>query len=219
MSFVLADLPYDYGALAPHLSADTLRVHHDRHHAGYVGNVNALVRGTDLAGKSLEHIVRYSAANVAHRGLFNNAAQAWNHEFYWRSMRPGGGGKPHGEISRRIDAEFGGYEAFAESLASAAKGHFGSGWAWLVLDTGRLTVVQTLNGDTPLAHGQAPLLTIDVWEHAYYLDYQNRRADYVAAFVAHLVNWDFANENLDAVIRAQRAPERNPVNAAPSQGA
>ncbi len=197
MTFVLADLPYDYGALTPHISADTLRLHHDKHHRAYVENVNRLVRGTDLAGKSLEDIIRHSAAERGSRALFNNAAQAWNHEFYWRSMRSSGGGKPHGLIAERIELELGGHEAFAEQFAAAATGQFGSGWAWLVLAAGKLKIVQTSNGDTPIAHGPTPLLTLDVWEHAYYLDYQNRRADYVAAFIAHLIDWDFVNENFE----------------------
>ncbi len=197
MTYVLPDLPYDYGALAPHISADTLRLHHDKHHRAYLENVARLVRGTDLADKPLEHIIRHSAADRSSRVLFNNAAQAWNHEFYWHSMRPSGGGKPHGPIAERIDLELGDHEAFAEQFASAATRQFGSGWAWLVLAAGRLKIVQTSNGDTPIARGQAPLLTLDVWEHAYYLDFQNRRAEYVAAFIAHLINWDFVNENLE----------------------
>lgn len=197
MTFVLADLPYGYGALAPHLSTDTLRLHHDKHQRTYVANVNQLVRGSELEGSSLEHIIRHSATNGASRNLFNNAAQAWNHEFYWQSMRPFGGGKPYGAVANQIALDLGGYDAFAHQLSSAATGQFGSGWAWLVLDAGRLRIIQTSNGDTPIAHGQVPLLTIDVWEHAYYLDYQNRRAEYVEAFVEHLINWDFANANLE----------------------
>lgn len=197
MTLMLADLPYGYGALAPHLSTDTLRLHHDKHHRAYIGNVNQLVRGSELEGRSLEHIIRHSAANGASRALFNNAAQAWNHEFYWQSMRPFGGGKPYGAVADQIALDLGGYDAFAHQFSSAATGQFGSGWAWLVLDAGRLRIIQTPNSDTPIAHGQVPLLTIDVWEHAYYLDYQNRRAEYVAAFVENLINWDFANANLE----------------------
>jgi Fe-Mn family superoxide dismutase len=149
-----------------------------------------------LADQPLERIIQQTAGHDSHRALFNNAAQAWNHAFYWRCLRPKGGGAPDGEIARRINTDLGGYDVFAAQFAAAAGGQFGSGWAWLVLDGNGLKVTQTANADTPLAHGQTPLLTIDVWEHAYYLDYQNRRADYVAAVLAHLVNWDFANRNL-----------------------
>jgi Fe-Mn family superoxide dismutase len=197
MTFMLPDLPYGYGALAPHLSTDTLRLHHDMHHRAYVANVNQLVRGSELAGSSLEHIIRHSATNGASRALFNNAAQAWNHGFYWQSMRPFGGGKAYGAVANQIALDLGGYDAFVRDFSSAATRHFGSGWAWLVLDSGRLRIIQTSNSDTPIAHGQVPLLTIDVWEHSYYLDYRNRRAEYVAAFVEHLINWDFANANLE----------------------
>jgi Fe-Mn family superoxide dismutase len=197
MTFMLPDLPYGYGALAPHLSTDTLRLHHDKHHRAYVANVNQLVRGTELEGSSLEHVIRHSAANGASRALFNNAAQAWNHAFYWQSMRPFGGGKPYGAVANRIGLDLGGYDAFVRQFSSAATEQFGSGWAWLVLDSGRLRVIPTSNSDTPIAHGQVPLLAIDVWEHSYYLDYQNRRAAYVAAFVEHLINWDFANANFE----------------------
>jgi Fe-Mn family superoxide dismutase len=200
MSVVLPDLPYGYDALAPHVSAQTLRFHHDKHHRTYVDNVNKLVQDGPLANKSLVEIVKHAAAGGSESaGLFNNAAQAWNHDFYWRSMRPGGG-TPRGAIAARIDADLGGGEAFAKQFAAAAMGQFGSGWAWLVLDGGRLKITKTANGDTPLVHGQAPLLTIDVWEHAYYLDYQNRRADYVAAVIAHLLDWDFAAANLAAAL-------------------
>lgn len=225
MTFVLADLPYGYGALAPHLSTDTLRLHHDKHHRAYVGNVNQLVRGSELEGSSLEHIIRHSAANAASRALFNNAAQAWNHGFYWQSMRPFGGGKPYGAIAERIEVDLGGPNAFAQQFAAAATGQFGSGWAWLILDSGRIKILQSPNSDTPIAHGQIPLLTIDVWEHAYYLDYQNRRAEYVAAFIDHLINWDFANANLERAferITSSDRSERSQVGAksgVPSDGA
>jgi Fe-Mn family superoxide dismutase len=162
----------------------------------YVEKVKALAREVHLVDQPLERIIQQTAGQDSHRALFNNAAQAWNHAFYWRCLKPKGGGAPDGEIATRIGADLGGYDAFAAQFTAAASGQFGSGWAWLVLDGDQLKVTQTANADTPLAHGQTPLLTIDVWEHAYYLDYQNRRADYVAAVLEHLVNWDFANRNL-----------------------
>jgi Fe-Mn family superoxide dismutase len=196
MQITLPSLPYPYDALEPHISRTTLEIHHGRHHRAYVEKARTLAGQVHLADQPLERIVLQTAGQDRHRALFNNAAQAWNHAFYWRSLRPGGGGKPQGEIAERVEADLGGHDAFAEQFASAATGHFGSGWAWLVLDGDRVKITTTSNADTPLAHGQAPLLAIDVWEHAYYLDYQNRRAEHVAAVIAHLLNWDFANGNL-----------------------
>jgi Fe-Mn family superoxide dismutase len=190
MAFELPDLPYDYEALAPYMSSQTLHLHHDKHHQTYVTNLNNLVEGTDLAGKSLEEVVKASFGDPAKQAIFNNAGQHWNHNLFWRIMRKGGGGKPGGEIGRRIDHDLGGYDAFAEQFKQAAVSQFGSGWAWLALDGDTLKVSKTPNGENPLVHGMKPLLGIDVWEHAYYLDYQNRRPDYVAAFLNHLVNWD-----------------------------
>jgi Fe-Mn family superoxide dismutase len=196
MPITLPQLPYPYDALEPHISRTTLEVHHGKHHRAYVEKVKTLAREVHLADQPLERIIQQTAGQAGHRALFNNAAQAWNHAFYWRSLRPGGGGGPQGEIAERVKTDLGGYGSFVEQLAAAATGQFGSGWAWLVLDGNRLKVTQTANADTPLADGQTPLLTIDVWEHAYYLDYQNRRADYVAAIIEHLINWDFASRNL-----------------------
>ena len=195
MSLTLPPLPYALDALEPHVSRRTLAAHHGRHHAGYVEKTRALVRTTPLESASLEEIVRASAEKT-HTALFNAAAQAWNHAFYWRSMRPGGGGEAQGPIAGLIEDSFGSQRAFLQQFVTAAGDHFASGWAWLVLDGTRLRIVDTSNADTPLITTQVPLLTVDVWEHAYYLDYQHRRLDYIAAFLAHLVNWDFANHNL-----------------------
>lgn len=196
MTIQLPDLPYAKNALEPHVSARTLEFHHDKHHAAYVTNANKMIAGTDLADRSLEEIIRAAAASPEKKGLFNNAAQVWNHTFLWHSMAPNGGGKPTGEIAERIQQDFGGYDSFAEKFTAAATGQFGSGWAWLVLDGGKLKVEATANADTPLVHGRTPILTCDVWEHAYYLDYQNRRPDYVKTFLEKVVNWQFANTNL-----------------------
>jgi Fe-Mn family superoxide dismutase len=196
MALVLPDLPYAKDALAPVISANTLDFHHGKHHRAYVDNANKLLAGTDLESLSPEEIVRKVAGDAGKAGIFNNVAQAWNHSFYWKGMKPGGGGKPTGPVAGMIQAAWGGYEKFVEELKNAGVTQFGSGWAWLVLDGGSLKIVKTANADTPVAHGLKPLLTIDVWEHAYYLDYQNRRPDYLAAFLDKLVNWDFVNANL-----------------------
>ena len=196
MQITLPQLPYAYSALEPHISRTTLELHHGQHHRTYVERAKALAKDVRLADQPLEAIIRQTAGHESHRALFNNAAQAWNHAFYWRSLRPDGGGVPHGEIAERIKESFGDHERFFDRLADAAVGQFGSGWAWLVLEGDTLKVTQTANADTPIAHGQTALLTLDVWEHAYYLDYQNRRADYARAIIEHLINWDFANRNL-----------------------
>jgi Fe-Mn family superoxide dismutase len=188
-------LPYPDDALAPAISPRTVGVHYGKHHRGYIDNTNALVAGTRFADLSLGELVQQTAGDPALTKLFNNAAQAWNHAFYWRSLTPRGGA-PAGALAARIDADFGSFAALLAELSAAATGQFGSGWAWLVLDAGSLRVLSTANADTPLAHGKVPLLTIDVWEHAYYLDYENRRADYVAAVLEKLLSWDFAAQNL-----------------------
>jgi Fe-Mn family superoxide dismutase len=203
MSLMLPPLPYALDALEPHVSRRTLGVHHGRHHAGYVQKTRALVRTTPLESASLEEIVRASAAETTYTALFNAAAQAWNHEFFWQSMRPGGGGEAHGPIAGLIEDGFGSQRAFRQQFVAAAGDHFASGWVWLVLDGTRLRIVDTSNADTPSITAQVPLLTLDVWEHAYYLDYQHRRLDYIAAFLAHLVNWDFANHNLTLASNAR----------------
>jgi len=205
MAIKLPPLPYAFDALAPHISAKTLEFHHDKHHKAYVDKTNELIAGSKLADRSLEEIVAAAAADKSKPALFNNAAQAWNHDFYWHSMRPQGGGAARGPIAEKITAAFKTFDAFADAFKTAAAGQFGSGWAWLVLDKGKLKIVTTGNADTPIVHDQIPLLTVDVWEHAYYLDYQNRRPDYVAKFLETLVNWEFANENLERAGRRQAA--------------
>ena len=196
MAISLPELPYGKDALAPHISANTLDFHYGKHHKTYVDNLNKLITGTDLAEKSLEEIIKISVGDSAKAGIFNNAAQIWNHSFYWQCLKKSGGGSPTGAIAAKINAAWGSYDKFAEELKNAGVTQFGSGWAWLVLEDGQLKITKTANADTPLAHGQKPLLTIDVWEHAYYLDYQNRRPDYLTAVIQNLINWDFVNANL-----------------------
>ena len=195
--FALPPLPYPDNALAPAISANTIGFHYGKHHKAYIDNVNKLVEGTDLAALPLEEIVKKTAGNPAEVGIFNNAAQAWNHAFYWKSMRPGGGGSPSGAIATRIKDSFGDYGKFRQEFATAATTQFGSGWAWLVQDQSKaLKVIKTSNADTPMSQGTKCLLTCDVWEHAYYLDYQNRRPDYVQAWLDRLANWEFAEQQL-----------------------
>lgn len=195
MSVTLPALPYALDALEPYLSRHTLAAHHDHHHAGYVAKCRALVERTPLEPAPLEEVVRVSAQRGG-MALFHAAAQAWNHAFYWQCLRPGGGGEARGTIAAHLEQDFGSQRAFSQQFVTAAGDQFGSGWAWLVLDAGRLKITSTSNAQTPLLGSQVPLLTLDVWEHAYYLDYQHRRLDYIAAFLAHLVNWDFVNQNL-----------------------
>jgi Fe-Mn family superoxide dismutase len=194
MTVELPPLPYALEALEPHVSRKTLAVHHGNHHAAYVDKTRALVQRTPLESASLEEIVRSQADKPG--PLFNAAAQAWNHAFLWQSMRPKGGGDATGPIAKRIEKDFGSHNAFRQQFVKAATEQFASGWAWLVLDGDKLRIVATSNAATPLIGSQVPLLTLDVWEHAYYLDYQHRRLDYVTAFLAHLANWEFANANL-----------------------
>jgi Fe-Mn family superoxide dismutase len=194
--FTLPPLPYKENALEPSISANTLSFHYGKHHKAYVDNLNKLTEGKKYATMSLEEVVKASAKESADAGVFNNAAQVWNHTFYWNSMKSGGGGAPSGKLADRLQSDFGSFDAFKTQFAEAAKTQFGSGWAWLVLEGGKLKVIKTGNADTPLAHGQKAILTCDVWEHAYYLDFQNRRPDYVAAFLDKLVNWEFAAANL-----------------------
>ena len=197
MSVTLPDLPYAQDALEPHISANTLSFHYGKHHQAYVDNLNKMISGTPHDGASLEAIVTESAINSDMQGVFNNAAQIWNHTFYWHSMSPNGGGKPTGKIAELIDRDFGSYDEFRSAFATAGATQFGSGWAWLVLKGDKLEVRKTANADTPLTEaGVTPLLTMDVWEHAYYLDFQNKRPAYIETFLDKLVNWDFANQNL-----------------------
>jgi Fe-Mn family superoxide dismutase len=198
MAYELPPLPYAYDALEPHISKGTLEFHHDKHHAAYVSKYNDAVTGTDMDNKPIEEVIKAIAGDNSKQGLFNNGAQAWNHTFYWNSMKPGGGGMPTGELAKKIDADFGSYEKFAEAFKQAGATQFGSGWAWLVLENGILKVVKTPNAENPLPSNQVPLLTMDVWEHAYYLDYQNKRPAYMDTFLSNVVNWDFAAKNFAA---------------------
>ncbi len=196
MAIVLPELLYSKDGLEPHISAKTLEFHHGKHHNAYVVNGNKLIEGTDLANAGLEDIIKAAAKDPAKAGLFNNAAQVWNHTFYWNCMKPNGGGQPSGAIAERISKEFGSFDKFKEEFKNAAATQFGSGWAWLVEEGGKLKITKTGNADTPMVHGQKALLTIDVWEHAYYLDYQNLRPTYIDTFIEKLINWDFVNSNL-----------------------
>ena len=192
MTIKLPELPYPKNALEPVISEKTLDFHHGKHHATYVTNLNKFIENTDLANSSLDEIVKKTAGDARKVSIFNNAAQVWNHNFYWNSMKPKGGGKPNGKLADKINSDFGSFEKFAEEFKNAATTQFGSGWAWLILESnGRLGITKTSNADTPFAHDKKCLLTIDVWEHAYYLDYQNRRPEYINVFLEKLVNWDF----------------------------
>jgi superoxide dismutase, Fe-Mn family len=198
MAYELPSLPYDYKALEPVISQSTLEFHHDKHHAAYVNNYNNAVKDTELDNQSIIEVIKAVAGDSSKAGLFNNAAQAWNHTFYWQCMKPNGGGTPTGELATKIAADFGSFEQFVEAFKTAGATQFGSGWAWLVLDGDTLKVTKTPNADNPLTSGQVALLTMDVWEHAYYLDYQNKRPAYIDDFVGKLVNWDFVSQNLAA---------------------
>lgn len=195
-AYVLPSLPYAENALEPVISAKTISFHYGKHHKGYVDNLNKLTAGTNYEGMPLEKIILATAGKKDMTAIFNNAAQTWNHSFFWNSLSPNGGGEAPEALKQKIKESFGTVDALKKELALAATGQFGSGWAWLVLDGDKLKVVKTSNAESPLTMGVKPLLTIDVWEHAYYLDYQNRRADYVNALLDKLVNWSFASENL-----------------------
>jgi Fe-Mn family superoxide dismutase len=196
MAVKLPPLPYEFDALEPVISAATLKLHYGAHHRGYVEKLNALIRGSDLDELPLQEVVTRAFARAQAGPHFNVAAQAWNHEFFWKSLRPRTpAGKPLGFLAERVERDFGGMRQLGDAFKSAAIGLFGSGWVWLVLDRGALRIAQTGNADTPIVHGLAPLLVLDVWEHAYYLDYQSRRADYVAAVVDQLLDWEFAERN------------------------
>lgn len=195
-AFTLAPLPYAGNAMEPFISAKTMGFHYGKHHKGYDDNLNKLVAGMPMAAVSLEALVAATAGKEDKTAVFNNAAQVWNHDFFWQSMKPAGGGKPSGKLAEMIDKSFGDYDAFAKQFIATGLAQFGSGWVWLVQDGETLKIVKTANADTPAAHGQRALLACDVWEHAYYLDYQNRRKDFVQVFLDHLVNWDFAASRL-----------------------
>jgi len=195
--FTLMKLPYADSALAPVISANTIGFHYGKHHKGYVDKLNELTKDTEFAAKGLPAIIKQTARDNTRTTIYNNAAQIWNHNFYWNSIKPGGGGKPTGKLAQKIDEAFGSFDKFRKELADTTVSQFGTGWGWLVADAqGKLKVVKTGDADAPFIDGLKPLLTIDVWEHAYYLDYQNRRADYVNALIDKLLNWDFAVENL-----------------------
>lgn len=196
MLITLPDLPYSKDALEPHISANTLDFHYGKHHNTYVANVNKLIEGTEFADENLEAIIKKTTGDASKAGIFNNSAQVWNHSFYWQCMKPNGGGAPAGAIADKINTAFGSYEKFIEEFKNAGITQFGSGWAWLVLNEDQLQITKTSNADTPLAHGLKPVLTVDVWEHAYYLDYQNRRPDYLTTFIEKLINWEFVNSCL-----------------------
>jgi Fe-Mn family superoxide dismutase len=199
MAFTLPPLPYAQDALEPHLTKETLEFHHGKHHNAYVTKLNELIAGTPMESMSLEDIIKKTAGSQEPKDqqIFNNAAQVWNHTFYWHCMAPNAGGQPGGELANRIAQEFGSYEKFVEQFKNAGITQFGSGWAWLVLDkSGKLAVRKTPNADLPMAHGETALLTMDVWEHAYYIDYRNKRPDYIDTFLGKLVNWSFVAENL-----------------------
>ncbi|KAL3133299.1 hypothetical protein ABBQ38_007178 [Trebouxia sp. C0009 RCD-2024] len=195
-AFELDDLPYSTDALEPHMSKTTFEVHWGKHHRTYVNNLNNQIQGKDLESKSLEEVVKATWNNGSPSPEFNNAAQAWNHKFFWSCMKAGGGGEPSGELKAAIESDFGSFEEFKKQFSTAGATQFGSGWAWLVKDGGKLKVIKTPNAETPIASGAGtPLLTMDVWEHAYYLDVQNRRPDYIKTFLGELVNWDFVADN------------------------
>ena len=193
---VLPTLPFAENALEPVITANTLSFHYGKHHKTYVDNLNKLITGTDFKDLSLEKIITETTGKADRTAIYNNAAQVWNHTFYWNSLKANGGGVPSADLMRLIEVSFGDLDACKKELLNAATTQFGSGWAWLVKDGNKLKVIKTGNAETPIATGGKPLLTIDVWEHAYYLDYQNRRPDYVNALLDKLINWDFAVENL-----------------------
>jgi Fe-Mn family superoxide dismutase len=194
--FSLLALPYADNALAPVISANTLSFHYGKHHKAYVDNLNKLVAGTEYESAALEKVIADTAGKADKVGIFNNAAQIWNHTFYWNSLRGNGGGQPTGRLAQMIESDLGGFDNFKKEFAATTVSQFGSGWGWLAVEGGKLKIVKTGNAEVPFTKGQKPLLTIDVWEHAYYLDYQNRRPDYVGAVIDKLLNWDFAAENL-----------------------
>ncbi|PSB33593.1 superoxide dismutase [Stenomitos frigidus] len=199
MAFEQSPLPYDFNALESHgMKAETFEYHYGKHHKAYVDNLNKLVAGTELDDKSLEEVIKISFKDSSKAGIFNNAAQVWNHTFFWNSLAPSGGGSPSGTLAKQIDASFGSFDKFKEEFTAAATTQFGSGWAWLIDDGGTLKVTKTPNAENPLAHGQKALLTLDVWEHAYYIDFRNARPAFIKNYLDNLVNWDFAAENLAA---------------------
>jgi superoxide dismutase, Fe-Mn family len=209
--FTLPKLPYAKAALEPHISEQTLALHYSKHHKGYVDKLNALLKDDPLAGLPLEEVISQSHGLAARQTIFNNAAQCWNHDFFWRSMTPKGGGTPTGDIKVLIEHDIGDAKAFAKAFSAAAEAHFGSGWVWLVMTEGVVSIVTTHDADLPPVHGRSALLCCDLWEHAYYLDYKNKRADFVNVFLDHLANWDFANINLSAAASAMNETDPTPL--------
>ena len=199
--FILPDLPYNKDSFKPHFSAETFDYHHGKHHQAYVNNLNNLLQtNKELAGKNLEDIIILSNIDSLLKGVFNNAAQVWNHTFFWHSIKPAGGGKPKGDLLEQINKDFGGLEKFLTEFKTAAVGQFGSGWVWLVCHEEKLHIVKTSNAETPITQNMQPLLACDVWEHAYYIDYRNKRPDYIDVYIEHMINWDFAEENFKKVV-------------------
>jgi len=197
MAFQQGPLPFAQDALEPYgMKAETLEYHYGKHHKAYVDNLNKLVEGTEFADKPLEEVIKASFKDPSKTAIFNNSGQAWNHDFYWNSLKPGGGGKPDSTVSDRIEKDFGSFDKFSEEFANAATTQFGSGWAWLVEDNGTLKVTKTPNAENPLVHDQKPLLTLDVWEHAYYIDFRNARPAFIKNYLEKLLNWDFVAKNL-----------------------
>jgi len=197
MAFTQSPLPYAFDALEHYgVKAETFEYHYGKHHKAYVDNLNKLTDGTELADKSLEEVIKTSFKDASKAGIFNNAAQVWNHTFFWNSLKPAGGGQPSGELANKIDKDFGSFDKFKEEFSNAAATQFGSGWAWLIDDGGTLKVIKTPNAENPLAYGQKALITLDVWEHAYYIDYRNARPAFIKNYLDQLINWDFAAENL-----------------------
>jgi superoxide dismutase, Fe-Mn family len=196
MSIILPELPYSKDALEPYISARTMEFHHDKHHKAYIDNSNKFLAGTPLEKETLENIIKKTANDPKQVSIFNNVAQAWNHTFFWNCMKPGGGKNPNGLVADQIKTDFGSYEKFVEEFKTAATTQFGSGWAWLALEGNKLRIMKTPNGENPIIYDMIPLLGLDIWEHAYYLDYQNRRPDYVTAFIDNVINWDFVNMRL-----------------------
>jgi Fe-Mn family superoxide dismutase len=197
MPFSLPALPYKMSALEPYISENTFNFHYSKHHQAYVDNLNKLIQDTELSGMTLDQIISEANNKADKIGIFNNAAQVWNHTFYWHSMRPQGGGEPKGKIREQIEKDFGGFDKFKEQFKQAGATQFGSGWAWLVWDGQKLQIDKTSNANLPSVNNRIPLLTVDVWEHAYYLDYQNRRPDYLGIFLENLANWEFAENNFN----------------------
>ncbi len=197
MSFNLVDLPYGHEALRPHMSQKTLEFHHNKHHRTYVNKLNELIAGTELENKSLEEIIKATVNDNTKQAIFNNAGQVFNHNIFWQSLSPDGGGNPTDTVKKMLEKSFGNMEKFTEQFKTAGLGQFGSGWVWLILEDKKIKITTTSNGDNPIAHDQILLLGLDVWEHSYYLDHQNNRDKYLDTFLKSLVNWNFAQQNLD----------------------